>query len=85
MSTITANSKSNIGVYTDTEHNLWVGAAEPSVEEIVNGIQLEHGQALVEMKSTGICGYVRIYSIHSHLCGVILLVLCVARTNERER
>lgn len=84
MSTVTANSKSNIGVYTDVEHNLWVGEAEPSVEQIVNGFQLEHGQALVEMKSTGICGYVRIYSVHSRLCGVILVILCVAWSNERD-
>lgn len=59
-STLTANLKPNIGVFTDPEHKLWIDAAEPSVEEIVKGDKLEHGEVVVEIKSTGICGCVYI-------------------------
>lgn len=57
-STLTANLKANIGVYTDPEHKLWIDAAEPSVEDIARGDKLEPGEVVVEVKSTGICGCV---------------------------
>ncbi|KAI0028770.1 GroES-like protein [Vararia minispora EC-137] len=52
----TSELKSNIGVYTDPQHNLWIDAAEPSVEEIQAGAQLAPGEVVVQIRSTGICG-----------------------------
>lgn len=50
--------KENIGVYTDPAHNLYVKPASPSVAEIESGEALKEGEVLIEMKATGICGYV---------------------------
>lgn len=55
---LTANLKPNIGVFTDPAHNLWIDAAEPSVEDIVGGKTLAPGEVVVEVKNTGICGCV---------------------------
>ncbi len=49
-------SKANIGVYTNPEHKLWVGPAEPSLESVSKGDDLKVGQVTVGIKSTGICG-----------------------------
>lgn len=51
-----STSKSNIGVYTNPAHELWVGAATPSVEDVEKGIGLKVGEVTVGIKSTGICG-----------------------------
>lgn len=49
-------TKSNIGVYTDPKHNLWVAEAQPAVESISKGDSLKPGEVTVGIKSTGICG-----------------------------
>lgn len=51
-------SKANIGVYTNPQHELWVGPAEPSVESLGTGENLKVGEVTVGIKSTGICGLV---------------------------
>lgn len=60
MSTTTvttiAPSKTNIGVYTNPAHDLWVDEALPSKEEVENGESLKPGEVTVAIKSTGICG-----------------------------
>lgn len=48
--------KSNIGVYTNPEHKLWVAEAQPSVESVQKGDSLKVGEVTVGIKSTGICG-----------------------------
>lgn len=62
MSTTTTETKptkSNIGVYTNPEHDLWVAPAEPSIESLEKGDTLKLGEVTVAIKSTGICGYVQ--------------------------
>jgi len=49
-------SKSNIGVYTNPAHELWVAEAEPSLESLEKGDTLQHGEVTVGIKSVGICG-----------------------------
>lgn len=49
-------SKANIGVYTNTKHDLWVSEAKPSLEDVKTGQTLKDGQVTVEIRSTGICG-----------------------------
>lgn len=46
----------NIGVYTNPEHNLWVGEAEPSLESVQSGEGLKPGEVTIGIKCTGICG-----------------------------
>jgi len=58
MSTTTTELKPNIGVFTDPQHNLWLDSASPSVEEIAKADHLQPGQVVVQIRSTGICGYV---------------------------
>lgn len=50
--------KSNIGVYTNPDHKLWIAEAEPSLETVLKGGGLQEGEVTVGIKSTGICGYV---------------------------
>jgi hypothetical protein len=50
--------KPNIGVFTDPEHNLYVDAASPSVEELTAGNALKEGEVVIKIRSTGICGLV---------------------------
>ncbi|KAH8597452.1 putative sorbitol dehydrogenase [Bisporella sp. PMI_857] len=50
------NSKPNIGVYTNPAHDLWVGDAKPSLEDVRSGTGLKVGEVTVGIKSTGICG-----------------------------
>ena len=50
--------KPNIGVYTDPRHNLWIDGAVPSVADIQSGATPAEGEVVVEIRSTGICGYV---------------------------
>lgn len=54
--TMAKASKANIGVYTNPEHALWVGPAEPSAESVATGEGLKPGEVTVGIKSTGICG-----------------------------
>jgi len=49
-------SKPNIGVYTNPNHDLWVGEATPSLEDVQSGTGLKDGEVIVEVRSTGICG-----------------------------
>lgn len=46
----------NIGVYTNPEHKLWVGDAQPSLESVQSGSDLKQGEVTIGIKSTGICG-----------------------------
>ncbi|CAK7242609.1 MAG: L-arabinitol 4-dehydrogenase [Sporothrix thermara] len=51
-----AATKANIGVYTNTGHDLWIAPAEPSLEEVQAGKGLKPGEVTVAIRSTGICG-----------------------------
>lgn len=51
-------TKSNIGVYTNPGHDLWINEAEPPVEQVQKGEGLLPGQVTVAIRSTGICGCV---------------------------
>lgn len=51
-------TKSNIGVYTNPAHDLWVAEAEPSLEGIEKGDSLKPGEVTVGIRSVGICGLV---------------------------
>lgn len=48
--------ESNIGVYTDADHRLYIAGACPSLADVQNGGNLEPGEVTVAVKSTGICG-----------------------------
>ena len=49
-------TQSNIGVYTNPAHDLWVAEAQPPLADVQNGIGLEQGEVYVGVKSTSICG-----------------------------
>ena len=49
-------SKSNIGVFTNPKHDLWVAEAKPSLEDVQEAKDLKEGEVYVAVKSTGICG-----------------------------
>lgn len=52
-----ANTKKNIGVYTNPRHDLWINEAEPTLESVNKGAEdLLPGQVTVAIRSTGICG-----------------------------
>ena len=53
-----SNIKPNIGVFTDPKHNLWIDEAQPSAADVQSGAALAQGEVVVEIRSTGICGYV---------------------------
>lgn len=56
MATATV-TKTNIGVYTNPAHNLWINEAEPTLESVKKGGEdLLPGQVTVAVRSTGICG-----------------------------
>jgi len=59
MTTSLNNLRPNIGVFTDPQHNLWLDTADPPAEDIQSGAALADGEVVVEIRSTGICGYVR--------------------------
>lgn len=67
MATATVLEKANIGVFTNTKHDLWVADAKPTLEEVKNGQGLQPGEVTIEVRSTGICGYVFRPS-HDWLC-----------------
>ncbi|PWY95356.1 GroES-like protein [Aspergillus sclerotioniger CBS 115572] len=56
MATATLLEKSNIGVFTNTKHDLWVADAKPTLEEVKSGEGLKPGEVSIEVRSTGICG-----------------------------
>ncbi|KUI70203.1 L-arabinitol 4-dehydrogenase [Cytospora mali] len=49
-------TKSNIGVYTNPAHDLWINEAEPTLETVQKGGGLLPGQVTIAIRSTGICG-----------------------------
>ena len=53
-------TKANIGVYTNPKHDLWVASAEPSLESLEKGDTLKPGEVTIAVKSTGICGSVKL-------------------------
>ena len=53
-----SNIKPNIGVFTDPTHKLWLDEAQPSAADIQSGAALNKGEVIVEIRSTGICGFV---------------------------
>lgn len=58
MASATVIDKPNIGVFTNTKHDLWVADATPSLGDVRLGKGLKSGEVTVEVRSTGICGYV---------------------------
>ncbi|KAI1610025.1 L-iditol 2-dehydrogenase [Exophiala viscosa] len=59
MSTTTTElepTKSNIGVFTNPKHDLWVAETSPSLQEVQAGQDLKEGEVYIAVKSTGICG-----------------------------
>lgn len=57
MASATVIDKPNIGVFTNTKHDLWVADATPSFDDVKSGKGLKPGEVTVEVRSTGICGY----------------------------
>ncbi|KAG3196681.1 hypothetical protein PC129_g24659 [Phytophthora cactorum] len=49
-------TEKNVGIHIDPEHNLYVAAAAPSLQEVRDGSSLQPGEVTVAIKSTGICG-----------------------------
>lgn len=50
-------TKTNIGVYTNPAHDLWIEAAEPTLDSVNKGGEaLAPGQVTIAIRSTGICG-----------------------------
>lgn len=56
MSSATTVTKTNIGVYTNPNHDLWIAEATPTVEDVQSGKGLKPGEVTIEVRSTGICG-----------------------------
>ena len=59
--TTTTISKSNVGVYTNPAHDLWIAESKPTLEEVKNGEGLKDGEVAIAIKSTGICGSVALH------------------------
>lgn len=68
-------SKPNIGVFTNPKHDLWLADAKPTVEEVKSGKDLKPGEVTVEVRSTGICGYVLRCSRHPAESLLIVITL----------
>ena len=49
-------SKSNIGIFTNPKHDLWVAEAGPTIQDVQEGHDLKEGEVYIGVKSTGICG-----------------------------
>jgi L-iditol 2-dehydrogenase len=56
MSSATTVTKTNIGVYTNPNHDLWIAETTPKVEDVQSGKGLKPGEVTIEVRSTGICG-----------------------------
>ena len=63
MSSTTTITKSNVGVYTNPAHDLWIAESKPTLEEVKKGEGLKEGEVTIGIKSTGICGSVTTYSV----------------------
>ena len=59
MLTTETLTEPNIGVFTNPEHKLWVGDAQPSLEAVKEGKELKEGEVTIGVRTTGICGFVR--------------------------
>jgi L-iditol 2-dehydrogenase len=46
----------NVGIHIDLEQKLYLSAASPNLEEVLNGSSLKPGEVTISIKSTGICG-----------------------------
>ena len=53
---VETQSKSNVGVYTNPKHELWIADSGPSLDDVKSGKDLGEGDVYVGVKSTGICG-----------------------------
>lgn len=51
-----ALGKPNVGVGTNSQHDLWIAATDASVEEPRNNDSLEISEVSIVIRSTGICG-----------------------------
>lgn len=49
-------TKSNIGVFTNPQHDLWITDTTPTVEQVQKGEGLKEGEVTIAVRSTGICG-----------------------------
>ncbi|GMF76350.1 unnamed protein product [Aspergillus oryzae] len=49
MATATVLEKANIGVYTNTNHDLWVAESKPTLEEVKSGESLKPGESAGEV------------------------------------
>lgn len=47
---------SNVGMYIDAQHHLWLDEAAPTVQDATTGNGLQPGEVTIAIKSTGICG-----------------------------
>ena len=47
---------SNVGMYIDAQHHLWLDETAPTVQDATTGNGLRPGEVTVAIKSTGICG-----------------------------
>ena len=61
MAAATTVNKTNIGVFTNTNHDLWLAESQPTAEDVQSGKGLKHGEVTVEVRSTGICGYASLF------------------------
>ena len=50
------DTKPNIGVFTNPDHDLWVAETSPSLNDVKSGSNLAEGEVYIAVKSTGICG-----------------------------
>jgi L-iditol 2-dehydrogenase len=58
MPSTTSNAlRSNVGVYTNPAHDLWIESAGPKAEDVAKGDTLQPGEVTVGIKSSGICGF----------------------------
>jgi L-iditol 2-dehydrogenase len=56
MATEIQVEQSNIGVFTNPKHELWIAPAEPTLEAVQGRDSLKDGEVTIAIKSTGICG-----------------------------
>ena len=49
-------TKTNIGVFTNPKHDLWMNETGPTLERVQKGEGLKEGEVTVAIRSTGICG-----------------------------
>ena len=70
MSTTETITKANVGVFTNPEHKLWVGEAQPSLDVVKEGKELTEGEVTIGVRTTGICGSVLSVPIAQSACSV---------------